>query len=334
MKLDQVALTPDPATAGADAVAAEQSGYDGWFASEVTHDPFVTLALAADATERIDLGTGIVVAFARNPMDVAYSANDLQILSGGRFALGLGSQIKPHIERRFSAEWSHPAPRMREFILALRAIWAAWNEGAELDFEGEFYRHTLMTPFFSPEPHELGAPTVYLAAVGELMTKVAGEVADGVLCHAFTTERYLREVTLPALHDGAAGADRDPSSLEVNLGVFVVTGSDEQERQAMDQAARGQIAFYGSTPAYRKVLELHGWGELHEELHAMSRRGGWEEMPAAIPDDVLDAFAVTAAPGDVGRAVAERFGDVVDRVSLYTPFEFTADQVEQIRADL
>ena len=236
MKLDQMVLTPDPATAGQEARSAEEQGYDGWFASEVTHDPFITLALAANATEAIQLGSAIAVAFARNPMDVAYSANDLQVLSGGRFALGLGSQIKPHIERRFSAEWSHPAPRMREFISALRAIWAAWNGGEDLDFEGEFYRHTLMPPFFAPAPHDHGPPAVYLAAVGELMTKVAGEVADGVLCHAFTTERYLREVTLPALHDGAGTAGKAPDSVEINLGVFVVTGRSDDQRAAMDRA--------------------------------------------------------------------------------------------------
>lgn len=329
-----MSLTPDPATAGRDAAAAEDAGYDGWFASEVTHDPFITLALAADATDTIELGTAIAVAFARNPMDVAYSANDLQVLSDGRFALGLGSQIKPHIEKRFSAEWSHPAPRMREFILALRSIWAAWNDGEKLDFRGEFYRHTLMTPFFAPEPHEHGAPTVQLAAVGELMTKVAGEVADGVLCHAFTTERYLREVTLPALERGVEEAGRTSGCVEVSLGVFVVTGNDDEGRQATADAARGQVAFYGSTPAYRKVLELHGWGGLHEELHALSRQGKWQEMAASIDDDVLDAFAVVADPGDVGRVVRERFGDVVDRVSFYTPFEFEPDLLEQVRADL
>lgn len=334
MKLDRISLTPLPAGAAAEARAAERRGYDGWFASEVTHDPFVVLALAADATERLEIGSGIAVAFARNPMDVAYSSNDLQLLSGGRFVLGLGSQIAAHIRKRFGAEWSHPAPRMREFILALRAIWATWNEGAELDFRGDFYEHTLMTPFFAPEPHEHGAPPVHLAAVGEHMTRVAGEVADGVLCHAFTTERYLREVTLPAFRAGASESDRDASELTVSLGVFVVTGRDERERVATERAVRGQIAFYGSTPAYRKVLELHGWGELHEELHAMSRSGRWDEMPTLIDDEVLDAFAVVADTTHVGARLRERFGDVVDRVSLYTPFDFEDAEWESLVAGL
>ena len=177
----------------------EKAGYDGLWTSESAHDPFLPLVLAAEHTEQMELGTAIAVAFARSPMQLAYTAHDLQAYSGGRFILGLGSQIKPHIERRFSMPWSHPAPRMREFIMAMRAIWSAWNDGTKLSFRGDFYTHTLMTPFFSPPPAPGGAPEVFLAAVGEAMTAVAGEVADGLLVHAFSTERYLREVTLPAL---------------------------------------------------------------------------------------------------------------------------------------
>jgi probable F420-dependent oxidoreductase len=187
----------------------EKAGYDGLWASESAHDPFLPLVLAAEHSERIELGTAIAVAFARSPMQLAYTAHDLQAYSGGRFTLGLGSQIRPHIERRFSMPWSHPAPRMREFIMALRAIWSAWNDGTKLSFRGEFYSHTLMTPFFAPPPAPGGAPKVFLAAVGEVMTAVAGEVADGLLVHAFSTERYLREVTLPALGRGLARAGRD-----------------------------------------------------------------------------------------------------------------------------
>ncbi len=198
----------DPAGVIETARLAERVGYDGLWSAEVTHDPFLPLVLAAEHTQRIKLGTGIAVAFARNPMSLAVLANDLQTLSKGRFMLGLGSQIKPHIEKRFSMPWSHPAPRMRELILAIRAIWASWSDGSRLAFRGEYYRHTLMTPMFDPGPNPFGAPRIFLAGVGEKMTEVAGEVADGMLAHGFTTERYLREVTLPALERGLAAGGR------------------------------------------------------------------------------------------------------------------------------
>ena len=234
---------------------AEQVGYDGIWSAEVNHDPFLPLALAAEHSERLMLGTGIAVAFARNPMNLAMVANDLQVLSKGRFMLGLGSQIKPHIEKRFSMPWSHPAPRIRELILAVRAIWAAWADGSRLAFRGEFYRHTLMTPMFDPGPHPYGDPRIFLAAVGEKMTEVAGEVADGVLSHGFTTERYLREVTVPALERGLAASGRTRSDVQISYPGFVVTGADEAGVEAATQAVKSQLAFYGSTPAYRPVLE-------------------------------------------------------------------------------
>ena len=232
----------------------EKAGYDGLWTSESAHDPFLPLVLAAEHTGQIALGTAIAVAFARSPMQLAYTAHDLQAYSGGRFILGLGSQIKPHIERRFSMPWSHPAPRMREFIMAMRAIWSAWNDGAELSFRGDFYQHTLMTPFFSPLPAPGGAPEVFLAAVGEAMTAVAGEVADGLLVHAFSTERYLREVTLPALGSGLTAAGRSRADVEVSMLAMIATGDTEEEMARAVAGARQQIAFYGSTPAYRGVL--------------------------------------------------------------------------------
>src|SRR5215813_12775531 len=195
--------------------ALEAEGYDGAATAETSHDPFFPLLLAAQATERLELATGVAIAFARTPMTMASIANDLQLASKGRFFLGLGSQIKPHIERRFSMPWSHPAARMREYILAMRAIWASWSDGTKLDFRGDFYTHTLMTPFFSPGPNPFGPPKVYLAAVGELMTEVGGEVADGVIIHGFTTERYVKEVTLPAIERGLAKAGRSRSSFEI-----------------------------------------------------------------------------------------------------------------------
>src|SRR3954471_8593351 len=219
-----------------EAVGAQKEGYDGIWSAETAHDPFLPLTIAAEHTDGIDLGTGITVAFARNPMQLAGVAHDLQEFSKGRFILGLGSQIKPHIEKRYSMPWSHPAPRMREMILAMRAIWDTWNNGTKLDFRGDFYTHTLMTPFFSPTPSEYGAPRVFVAAVGEKMTEVAGEVADGMLVHGFTTERYLREVTLPALERGRAKAGKTLDGFQIAGPSFVVTGANEEQ---LKKAAEG-----------------------------------------------------------------------------------------------
>jgi probable F420-dependent oxidoreductase len=300
---------------------AEANGYDGVWSAETKHDPFLPIAIGAAATEKLEFGTGIAVAFARNPMNLAMLANDLQHLTKGRFMLGLGSQIKPHITKRFSMPWSHPAPRMRELILAIRAIWATWDTGEKLDFRGEYYTHTLMTPFFVPEENPYGKPKILLAAVGQLMTEVAGEVGDGLLVHGFSTERYIREVTLPALERGAAKAGKTRADLTVSYPGFVVTGRTDADVAAASQAVRQQIAFYGSTPAYRPVLELHGWGDLQTELNTLSKRGEWVKMGELIDDSVLEAFAVVAPIGDVAAEVKARFGDLIDRFSFYTPYE-------------
>jgi probable F420-dependent oxidoreductase len=298
--------------------AAEAAGYDGVWAAETAHDPFLPLLLAAEHSRSLELGTGIAVAFARNPMNLAVLANDLHRYSAGRFMLGLGSQIKPHIEKRFSMPWSHPADRMRELVLAMRAIWDSWNNGTRLSFRGDFYTHTLMTPFFDPGPNPHGTPKVFLAAVGGRMTEVAGEVADGMLLHSFTTERYLREVTLPSLEAGWARAGRPRADFQIALTSFVVTGADEKQMAATDQAVRQQIAFYGSTPAYRSVLELHGWGDLQSELNSLSKQGRWEDMGRLIEDDVLDAFAVVSEdPARIPARLGERFSGLVDRMSFY-----------------
>jgi probable F420-dependent oxidoreductase len=309
------------AGAGAGAREAEAAGYDGIWSAETSHDPFFPLLLAAEHTETVELGTGIAVAFARNPMNLAQIAYDLQAYSDGRFMLGLGSQIKPHITKRFSMEWSHPAPRMREFILAMRAIWASWNERSKLDFRGDFYTHTLMTPFFDPGPNPHGDPRVFLAGVGELMTEVAGETCDGFLCHGFTTERYLREVTLPALERGLAKSDRTFDDLEISGPAFVVTGSNEEEMAESAKGTRRQIAFYGSTPAYRGVLELHGWGDLQTELNVLSKQGEWAAMGELIDDEMLDTFAVVAEPDALAAGLHARYGDIVDRISFYAPYQ-------------
>jgi len=311
----------DPDRIAEQAKKAEASGYDGVWSAETSHDPFLPIAVGGAATERLEFGTGITVAFARNPMTLAVVANDLQLLTKGRFMLGMGSQIKPHITKRFSMPWSHPAPRMRELILAIRAIWQAWETDGKLEFRGEFYTHTLMTPFFNPGPNPHGNPKILLAGVGEHMTEVAGEVADGFLVHGFTTERYLREVSLPALERGAAKAGKTRADLTVSYPGFVVTGPDDAAVDAADQAVRQQIAFYGSTPAYRPVLELHGWGELQSELNTLSKRGEWVKMGELITDDVRDAFAVVAPLDRVAAEVRARFDGLVDRFSFYAPYK-------------
>jgi probable F420-dependent oxidoreductase len=311
--------------AGADARELEREGYDGAWSAETGHDPLLIVAGAATTTSTLELGTGIVVAFARSPMITATMANDVQLLSRGRLLLGLGSQIKPHIEKRYSMPWSHPAPRMREYVLAMHAIWDCWNEGTPLNFRGEFYRHTLMSPFFNPGPNPYGAPKVYLAAVGELMTEVAGEVADGLLVHPFSTERYLREVTVPALERGLAKSGRALADFPISFSGLIAAGDNDEALEDARRRVRAQIAFYGSTPAYRGVLELHGWGDLQSELNALSKTGEWERMGELIDDDVLNAFAVVAAPGDVGALVRERFDDVVRRFSIYAPYALSDD---------
>ncbi len=293
----------------------EDAGFAAAMTAETAHDPFFPLLLAAEHSERIELMTSITVAFARSPMTLANVGHDLNAYSKGRFILGLGSQIRPHITKRFSMPWSHPARRMREFILAMRAIWSNWYEGERLRFQGEFYSHTLMTPMFTPTDTAHGPPRVFLAAVGPLMTEVAGEVADGLIVHPFTTQSYMRDTTLPAIERGLAAAGRDRSDFEIAYPGFIVSGQDEKTFEATKQAVKKQISFYGSTPAYRPVLESEGWGDLQLELNRMSKQGQWDEMGLLITDEMLDAFAVVGEPGDLARGVLDRYGQVVDRMS-------------------
>ncbi len=320
---------------GAQARELEEMGYSGILSAETSHDPFLPLAFAAQDTQRIDLMTGIAVAFARTPMVLANIGHDLNAASAGRFVLGLGSQIRPHITKRFSMPWSHPAARMREFILAMRAIWANWHKGEPLQFTGKFYQHTLMTPFFTPDNTEHGAPRVFLAAVGPLMTEVAGEVADGVIVHAFTTEKYLRETTLPALERGFAKAGKARSDFEISYPCFVVTGRDEQEVERAKAQTRQQIAFYGSTPAYKPVLDSIGVGEMQGDLNRMSKQGRWAEMAGLISDDMLSEFAIIEEPAKIARAFKARYGDIVDRTSAAyggLPKEARANIVAELAA--
>ena len=313
---------------------AEQVDHVPGGTAETNHDPFLPLVLAAEHTESIELGTSIAVAFARNPMLLANLAWDLQSYSAGRFVLGLGSQIKPHITRRFSMPWSHPAARMREMIQAIRAIWASWNDGSKLDFRGEFYTHTLMTPFFNPGPNPHGDARIFLAGVGELMTEVAGEVADGFICHGFTTRRYLDEVTLPHLEKGRTKAGKTMDGFELTGPMFVVTGRDEAEMAKAATGVRQQIAFYGSTPAYRKVLDLHGWGDLQDDLNRMSKEGRWKEMGDLVTDEILEEFAVVAPGDEVAGALKARWGDVLARISFYAPYEAEPGRWDKVIADL
>ena len=323
MKVDG-GITTDMSKVPQSAKEVEAAGYSGAWTAETAHDPFLPLVLAAEHTESIELGTSIAVAFARNPMLLANLGWDLQAYSKGRFILGLGSQIKPHIEKRFSMEWSHPARRMREMVLAIRAIWDTWENGTKLDFRGEFYRHTLMTPFFTPERAELagfGTPKIYLAGVGELMTEVCGEVCDGFICHGFTTEKYLREVTIPALARGRAKAGKTMDGFDIVGPSFVVTGNNEDEMKAAAAGTRQQISFYGSTPAYRGVLDAHGWGGLQDDLNTLSKQGKWAEMGTLIDDEILNTFAVVGEPESIAPELHRRYGDVISRISFYAPYK-------------
>ena len=320
MKID-VAGFARPIDAGASAAAIEAGGYDAFWSAEASHDVFMALMLAAEHTSTISLGTGIAIAFARTPMTVAISANDLQLHSRGRFLLGLGPQIKPHITKRYSMPWSAPAARMREFVQAMHAIWDCWATGEPLGFRGEFYTHTLMTPIFSPGPNPYGRPPVYLAGVGAKMTEVAGEVADGFSCHPIATPKFIREVTLPALERGRANAARDLGKIEIGAMPFVVTGATQEAFDQAVTATKMQMGFYFSTPSYRPVLEVHGFGDLQDELNAMSKRGEWVEMGKAIPDDVFAEFACVGEPHEIAEKLTARFGGLVDRVSLNTTYE-------------
>jgi probable F420-dependent oxidoreductase len=296
--------------------SAEAAGLDGVFASESVNDPFLSLALAAEHSERITLGTAVAIAFARNPMSLAYTANQLQQFSSGRLVLGLGAQVRAHVTRRYSQTWSRPAARMREFVLAFRAICASWNEGTRLDFEGDFYHHTLMTPLFSPKPHEFGTAKVFLAAVGPRMTEVAGEVADGVITHGLSSARYYREVTLPALQRGLDASGRSRPDLEVTCPGFVAVAEDEERMARARASMRRNLAYYASTPAYRPVLEVHGWGDRQSELYALSKRGAWDEMAGLVDDEMLDTFSIVTSPERLAAEVGARYGGLADRITV------------------
>ncbi|MEW6636272.1 MAG: LLM class F420-dependent oxidoreductase [Actinomycetota bacterium] len=321
MKLDaSLGVESSPKSAAQAARAAEEMGFAGLWSNETKHDGFLPLALAASATERIELGTSVAIAFSRSPMEVAQTAWDLQDLSGGRFILGLGTQVKAHVTRRFSMPWERPVERFGEYIRALRAIWRSFQTDEPLRFEGEFYRHTLITPFFNPGPIEHPDIPIYIAGVNERLCRLAGELCDGFHVHPFHSPEYVRKTVLPAIEEGAAKAGRDADEVELATSVFVVTGRDAAETEKAREQMRSQISFYASTPTYRTVLEAHGWEEVGERLGVMAREKRWSEMPGLVTGEMMRAFCVEAAPEEVGAALRERYEGLIGRVALYAPF--------------
>jgi probable F420-dependent oxidoreductase len=301
------------------AAAAEAAGFDALMTVELGHDVFTPLTFAALATERIELTPSIAVAFPRSPTVMASQAWDLQANSNGRFVLGLGSQVKGHNERRFGIPWSPPAPRLRDYVRALRAIWRCWETGDKLDYQGEHYKLTLMTPDFSPEPTGLPMVPVTIAAVGEAMLRVAGEACDGVRLHPLCSRRYLEEVALPCITEGMRRSGRGRENFDVFGGGFIVTGPDAGAVAEGVEWARKRIAFYGSTRSYRPILSLHGLDDLGAKLHAMSVQGRWNEMAAEVPDGVVHLFAACGTYTEIARAVEDRFGGLADAVELNLP---------------
>ena len=325
MKVDGALVNVELSDVPSRARALEAASYDGLYTFEGPHDPFFPLVLAAEHTDRVELMTAIAIAFARSPMNLAHVGDDLQRASGGRFVLGLGTQVKPHIEKRFSMPWSSPVDRMHELVLAVRAIWATWHDRVPLDFHGEHYRHTLMTPFFDPGPSPFGPPRVFLAGVGPRMTEMAGEVADGFIVHPFASEQSLRELTLPALLRGRARSERAGATFEVAFPALVATGSTDAELEGAMQSVRAQLAFYGSTPAYKVILDVHGWGDLQPELNRLSKDGRWDEMAGLLTDEMVDTFAVCAPVEDLAPRLLARYGTLVQRISVNAPYSTDPD---------
>jgi probable F420-dependent oxidoreductase len=313
-------LEPDIATAGRAAHVAEIVGFDGAWTTETAHDPFLPLAAAAGATTSLGLGTAVAVAFPRSPVHLAMAADDLHRATGGRFVLGIGSQVRAHVERRFGAAFERPVDRMRELVGAIRAVWVCWQEGGRLDVDGNFYRLNLMPPMFSPGPNPHGRPPIFISAVGSRMARLAGEVADGVFVHGFSTAGYLRSVTIPAVEQGLALAGRSRGDVEICRPVFVVTGRNEAEMRANGHRVRERLGFYGSTPAYAPVLEHEGWQDLGRELGQLVKAGRWNELGDPITDEILGQLAIVAPLDEVGRAIADRFVGVVDRLSFNVPY--------------
>ena len=320
MKID-TSLLFDPLKVAEMAGELEEAGFDGAYSFEGQSDPFVTLTAAAMKTKKMDLMTSIAVAFARNPMSLAYLGNDLQMLSGGRFILGLGTQVKSHVEHRFSMPWGKPVTRMREIVLAIKEIWRCWETGDRLNFEGEYYHHTLMNPTFSPPSNPHGAPKIFMAGVGPNMTACAGEVADGYFVHPFHSAKSFDELSMPNLQRGLDRAGKSLDDFTISGQLITATGANDEQIQAAIGSARGQIAFYGSTPAYKPVLEVHGWEGMHDEWKGLAKAGKWMEMMGSVSDEMLETFALVGTPEEVASKMKARCGTKMDRVSpvIYQP---------------
>jgi probable F420-dependent oxidoreductase len=316
VKVDTLAAVASPTEAVTLAREARAIGFDGMFTAETNHDPFLPIAAAATTTPDLEYGTAVAVAFARSPMVTAMAAWDLAAATHGRFILGLGTQIKAHITRRFSMDWDRPGPRLREYVEAIRAIWGRWQDGTPLRFRGEFYQHTLTAPFFEPAPLPHRPPPIYIAGVGPYMAGVAGEVSDGLHVHPFHTVRYLDEVIAPGIAAGARRRDRDPGAVALAASVMVATGTTPEEIETNRRAVAKQIAFYASTPAYKRVLDLHAWN-VGPELTRLSIRGEWDAMGRIIPEEMIDAIAVSAPVEELAEAIRARYGERLARVGLY-----------------
>lgn len=328
LKFDVSVFAEDLNQAGPLARAVEDLGFDGLWVAEAAHNPFLPLSHAALATQRITLGTAIAVAFPRSPMIMAQTAWDLAANSQGRFILGLGTQIKPHITKRFSSRWGRPVKQLREYIESLRTIWSSFQTGAGLNYDGEFYRFSLLTPDFAPPPMPYSRIPIFIAGVNSGLAKLAGEQCDGFHVHSFHTPRYLREELLPAFQAGRRASGRR-DRLTLSCAVFVVSGIDDESVEASKQLTKSQIAFYASTPSYRKVLELHGWTDLIPRLNTLLRRNRWTEMHRLISDDMLAEFAVIAPPDELPYALREQYAGLLDRAGFYFPFE-PEDDVKRI----
>jgi len=320
--------------AAAHARRLEAIGVDGAFTFEGPHDVFTPLILAAGASTTLELATNVAIAFPRNPVQLAHQAWDLQLLSGGRFTLGLGSQVRAQVERRYGADFDRPIARMREMVGALRAVFASWETGERLDFRGEFTSHTLMPPMFNPGPHPHGLPPIAIGGLGPQMVSLAAEVADGLLVMPFNTAAHFRVGTIPALQEGLARGGRTRSQLTVTGEVIVCCGRDEAELETARLAGRWLLSFYASTPAYRPVLEVEGWGDLQPELNALTKSGRWEEMPDLIDDAMLSTLAAVGSPAEVAADIVARFGGLADRVGFYTPYLVADDTLGELVDEL
>jgi probable F420-dependent oxidoreductase len=327
MKFDANFLVHDLEQIPAVARFAEEANFDGLWTVETTHDPFLPLVLAAEHSRRLDLGTGIAVAFPRSPTILAYISWDLARFSKGRFILGLGTQVKGHNERRFGVKWEKPVQKMREVILAVRAIWDCWQNGTRLNFQGEFFKLTLMTPFFSPAPHPYHRIPIFVAGINQRMCRLAGELCDGFHVHPLHTLRYLREVILPNIETGLSTTRRQRGDIELSSSLFVIPTDDPQHATAHESEIRRQISFYASTPLYRPVFDVQGWGAIADRLKMLAAQARWEEMPALITDEILDAFVLRATWAELPKQVLKKYSGLLDRVSYYIPI--SPDENEQ-----